>query len=79
MDFQDDECWHCQRTLENHPLKTDVRYWLAFSRPTGLLLGLMSILLAIAFVVLLFTFEFAKSAIAFVLMIIMLRVSLRPR
>jgi hypothetical protein len=79
VDFQDEECWHCQRNLENHPLKTDVRYWLAFSRPTGLLFRLMSIVLAIGFIFLLFTFQFAKSAIVFVLMIIMLRMSLRPR
>lgn len=32
IEYSDNECWHCQVTLKDHPSRNDIRYWLAFGR-----------------------------------------------
>jgi len=32
IDWTDESCWHCQTNLNQHPLHTDLRYVIAYSR-----------------------------------------------
>ncbi len=40
VDWADHACWHCQAGLDQHPLRTDMRYWLAYSQPSRLIFNL---------------------------------------
>lgn len=32
IESSDTECWHCQAELKTHPMRSDLRYWLAYGR-----------------------------------------------